>query len=72
MVSPLALKCLADMFRYIKKDMVGVSITLNRLCADYHQFSVATTFTAAVASLAVRCKNLTIASGNHGSPWVLS
>ena len=23
-------------------------------------------------SLAVRCKNLTIASGNHGFPWVLS
>jgi len=36
------------------------------------QFSVATTFTAAVASLAVRCKNLTIATGNHGFPWVLS
>jgi len=36
------------------------------------QFSVATTLTAAVASLAVRCKNLTIASGNHGFPWGLS
>jgi len=26
------------------------------------------TFTVAVASLAVRCKNLTIPPGNHGSP----
>ena len=34
---------------------------------SFRQFSVATTFTVAVASLAVRCKNLTIASGNHGS-----
>jgi len=25
-----------------------------------------------VASLTVQCKNLTIASGNHGFPWVLS
>jgi len=28
-VSSLALKCLADMFRYLKKDMVAVSFTFH-------------------------------------------
>jgi len=52
--------------------VVDEFVYLGALTHSSVQFSVATIFTAAVASLAVRCKNLTIASGNHGFPWVLS
>ena len=45
-----------------------------RAAADLRYLNIVTaaTFAVAVASLAVRCKNLTIASGNHGSPWIPS